>query len=53
MIKGFHNFGRLPFTVFQEEDLAEDLRLKYRFLDLRRLKIHSNIMEILIKQFGK
>ncbi len=34
----------LPFTVFQEEEVAEDIRLKYRFLDLRRSGIHANIV---------
>jgi aspartyl-tRNA synthetase len=34
----------VPFTVFQEEDVPEDLRLKYRFVDLRRKQIHENII---------
>lgn len=34
----------LPFSVNLEQDLPEDLRLKYRFLDLRRDKVHKNIM---------
>ena len=34
----------LPFTVFQEEDVTEDLRLKYRYIDLRRSKMHKNIL---------
>jgi aspartyl-tRNA synthetase len=44
---GFEVLGpsdNLPFTVFQEEEVTEDLRLKYRFLDLRRSGIHTNIM---------
>jgi aspartyl-tRNA synthetase len=36
--------GSLPFTVFQEEEVQEDLRLKYRFLDLRRKAVHDNIV---------
>ena len=30
--------------VFSEQDYAEEIRLKYRFLDLRRKKIHENII---------
>ncbi len=35
----------LPLPVFGEPDYPEDLRLKYRFLDLRRETIHRNIMK--------
>jgi aspartyl-tRNA synthetase len=34
----------LPIPVFGEADYPEDLRLKYRFLDLRRETLHRNIM---------
>ena len=34
----------LPIQVFGEGNEPEELRLKYRFLDLRRERIHSNIM---------
>jgi aspartyl-tRNA synthetase len=34
----------LPFSVFPEEDAPEDLRLTYRFLDLRKPKLHRNIV---------
>ena len=34
----------LPFTVNNEKEAPEDLRLKHRFLDLRREKLHSNIV---------
>src|SRR5580692_6246825 len=34
----------LPIQVAGEEKFPEDLRLKYRFLDLRRDKTHRNIM---------
>ena len=30
--------------VFSDQEYAEDIRLKYRFLDLRRKKIHENII---------
>jgi aspartyl-tRNA synthetase len=34
----------LPFPVNTEADYPEDMRLKYRFLDLRRETVHENIM---------
>lgn len=34
----------LPFQVFGDEDTSEELRYKYRFLDLRREKLHYNIL---------
>jgi len=34
----------LPMPVFGEQDYPEDIRLKYRFLDLRRNKMHKNIV---------
>jgi aspartyl-tRNA synthetase len=38
------NCKELPMPVFSEQEYAEDIRLKYRFLDLRRKKIHENII---------
>ena len=35
----------LPLPVFGEVEYPEDIRLKYRFLDLRRDRIHANIMK--------
>ncbi len=32
-----------PFSVFPENPVPEDMRLAYRFLDLRRSRIHANI----------
>ena len=34
----------LPMPVFGEHDYPEDIRLKYRFLDLRRKEMHENII---------
>ena len=34
----------LPMPVFGEQDYPEDIRLKYRFLDLRRSQMHQNII---------
>ncbi|UUL83481.1 aspartate--tRNA ligase [Sphingomonas qomolangmaensis] len=34
----------LPLPVSAEADYPEDIRLRYRFLDLRRERIHANIM---------
>ena len=34
----------LPIQVFGEGDEPEEMRLKYRFLDLRRERIHNNIL---------
>jgi aspartyl-tRNA synthetase len=37
--------GELPLPVFGDQEYPEDIRLKYRFLDLRREKLHQNIMK--------
>jgi aspartyl-tRNA synthetase len=37
--------GELPMPVFGEQDYPEDIRLKYRFLDLRRERLHANIIK--------
>jgi aspartyl-tRNA synthetase len=36
--------GELPLPVFGDQEYPEDIRLKYRFLDLRRERLHRNIM---------
>ena len=38
------NANELPLPVFGEQDYPEDIRLKYRFLDLRRDEMHKNII---------
>ena len=36
--------AELPMPVFGEQEYPEEIRLKYRFLDLRRENLHANIM---------
>ena len=46
-INSFEILGKtkeLPLPVFSDQEYAEEIRLKYRFLDLRRNKIHQNII---------
>ena len=38
------NAKELPIPVFGEQDYPEEIRLKYRFLDLRREEMHKNII---------
>jgi len=38
------NCRELPLPIFSDQEYAEDIRLKFRFLDLRRKKIHENII---------
>ncbi len=45
-ISNFKILGKtkeLPLPVFSDQEYSEEIRLKYRFLDLRRNKIHKNI----------
>ena len=45
-IKNFKILGttkELPLPIFSDQEYSEEIRLKYRFLDLRRAKIHKNI----------
>jgi aspartyl-tRNA synthetase len=37
--------GELPMPVFGDQEYPEDIRLKYRFLDLRRERLHANIIK--------
>ena len=43
-IKIISESNELPMPVFGEQDYPEDIRLKYRFLDLRRNEMHENII---------
>ncbi len=46
-ISTFEVLGRtkeLPLPIFSDQEYSEEVRLKYRFLDLRRKKIHKNII---------
>lgn len=36
--------AELPFTIFPEDSTSEERRLTYRFLDLRRERMHRNVM---------
>jgi aspartyl-tRNA synthetase len=47
VIKKYEILGtckELPMPVFSDQEYSEEIRLKYRFLDLRRKKIHENII---------
>src|SRR6266436_4758172 len=37
--------AELPMPVFGDQEYPEEIRLKYRFLDLRRERLHHNIMK--------
>ena len=46
-ITKYENLGEcsgLPMPVFSDQEYAEEIRLKYRYIDLRRKKIHENIL---------
>ena len=46
-IKTFEVLGKcreLPLPVFSDQEYSEEIRLRYRFLDLRRKKVHENII---------
>jgi aspartyl-tRNA synthetase len=37
--------AELPMPVFGDQEYPEEIRLKYRFLDLRRERLHKNVMK--------
>ena len=43
-VETLSNAKELPIPVFGEQDYPEEIRLKYRFLDLRREEMHKNII---------
>ena len=46
-IKNFNVLGstkELPLPVFSDQEYSEEIRLKFRYLDLRRKKLHHNII---------
>ena len=43
-IKVLNSSEIIPFQISVEDDAPEDLRLKYRFLDLRKKRLHENII---------
>ena len=46
-IRNFNVLGstkELPLPVFSDQEYSEEIRLKYRYLDLRRKKLHQNII---------
>ncbi len=43
-IKILSESNELPMPVFGEQNYPEEIRLKYRFLDLRREEMHKNII---------
>ena len=43
-VAGQSEAAELPLPVAGEADYPEDIRLKYRYLDLRRERIHANIL---------
>ncbi len=47
IIRSFSVLGackELPMPIFSDQEYSEEIRLRYRFLDLRRKKIHENII---------
>src|ERR1041384_4152973 len=44
-IEALSKADELPMPVFGDQEYPEEIRLKYRFLDLRREPLHHNIMK--------